>query len=202
MLLGKMGSEKGYHFGAPFDDETRLMVQAAGGDAIAFAKLYKKYLPFITVYLASLNGFRTSAQDVVQEIFMRLWQNRAQFRADSTFKNYLYGIVRNVLSDERKRLAKQVSIQHDHLQKHSLVRRDGLSEPDSGVCWAEIEEAVEQAITKLTAKQRQVVRLFYFEQMTSSKIMAKYANCSTEAFRSRLRRAHGQLRQLLNNIEP
>ncbi|MHC4500192.1 MAG: RNA polymerase sigma factor [Planctomycetota bacterium] len=174
---------------------------AASGDAIAFDRLHEKYLPIVTAYLLSLDRCCTSLEDLVQEVFARLWQNRNLFSGASTVNHYLYGIVRNVLSEERKRLSRQVSAEHSRLQKQPSDRPVGLSEPDLGVSRAEIEEAVEIAIARLTPKDRHAVRLFYFERLTSLGTMATRANCSTEAFRSRLRRARGRLRRLLSDLE-
>jgi RNA polymerase sigma-70 factor (ECF subfamily) len=199
-----MGSEKGPNPGARFDEETRLMLRAVAGDDIAFIRLYEKYLPAIMAHLASLSICCTSVEELTQEIFVRLWQNRAQFGARSAVRDYIYGILRNVLSDHKKHLSKHISAKNHRFSDGFSVRRDGLSEPESEVCRVEVEEAVEQAMSKLTTEQNQAVRLFYFEQITpsNSKAMANRANCSAEAFRSRLRRAHSELHQFLNNVKP
>jgi RNA polymerase sigma-70 factor (ECF subfamily) len=196
----RMGTQEGCHFGASSDEDTQLMVLAAGGDAAAFARLYKKYVPIITAYITSRNGRHRSVEDLTQEVFARLWQNRRQFRKDSIFKNYLYGIARNVLSDESKRLAKQVSIENEVLLKHSSVVPEGAWEPDERLCRGEIRQAAEQAISKLCPPQQQAIRIFYFDGPASVESMANRANCSVEAFRSRLRRAHGRLQKLLGYL--
>jgi RNA polymerase sigma-70 factor (ECF subfamily) len=173
------------------------MAQVAGGDAHAFAELYKKYAPIITAYVISLKGRRTSLEDIVQEVFARLWQNGKQFRKDSTVKNYLYGIVRNVLADESKRMFKKELVELDAL----LEPLYGASEPDPGLGQVEIEDVMEQAISKLTESQKEAIRLFYYQGMTSVEVAAKKANCSAEAFRSRLRRAHRRLYRHLGPLK-
>lgn len=197
-----MELEKGDDLGARFDEDTRLMAQVAGGDAIAFNRLYEKYLPIVTTYLASLNGCRASLEDLAQEVFARLLQSREQFRGNSTVKTYVCGIAKNVFSEQQRRLSKQISTEYNWFMKHYWARSDVSSETEATVCLLEIEEAVEKAMSALTPEQRQAVRVSYFEGKASSKIIAKGTNASTEAFRSRLRRAKRRLYRLLSHLEP
>ena len=178
------------------------MVRAAEGDSAAFERLYEKYLTVVTTYLASLNGCDAAMEDLVQEVFMRLWQNRRQFRGDSTIKTYILGIVKNVLADHQRQLSRQKLTGDDPCLKYMAGRADARSGPDAALRGAEVKKSVEQGISKLTAKQRQAIRLFYYQEMPSLRAMADCANCSIEAFRSCLRQARRNLRQLLRNLEP
>jgi len=196
-----MELDKDYSVEVQHDEDTRLMVQAGHGDAKAFERLYRKYLPVVKAYLASHKGCHASLEDLTQEVFTRLWQNRGQFRKDSTLRTFLFGIARKVLCEQQRRLSKQKSANHSVFLKRSLLCSDGSSQPDLEVCRQETQEIVGDAISRLTAKQRQAVRVFYAEDTTSSKIMAQQANCSTESFRSRLRRGRSRLGQLLGHLE-
>jgi RNA polymerase sigma-70 factor (ECF subfamily) len=184
------------------DEDTRLMVRAAEGDSAAFERLYEKYLPVVTTYLVSLNGCDAAIEDLVQEVFMRLWQNRRQFRGDSTIKTYILGIVKNVLADHQRQLSKQKVAPDGLFLEYVAARSNARSRPDAALRGAEIKRSVEQGILKLTAKQRQAIRLFYYQEMPSLRAMANCANCSIEAFRSCLRQARRNLRQFLSNLEP
>jgi RNA polymerase sigma-70 factor (ECF subfamily) len=80
-----------------FDEDTRLMLQMADGDNIAYARLYKKYFPVVVSYLASLNAHQNLLKSLAQEVFMRIWQNRKLFRAESSLKTYVFAIAMSVL---------------------------------------------------------------------------------------------------------
>jgi hypothetical protein len=81
------GSEK------PLDDDARLMLQSAFDSIPAFEKLYKKYLPIVIDYLASLNGHQEPLDDLASEVFIRLWRKRQRFRGASTFNTYLFAVT-------------------------------------------------------------------------------------------------------------
>ena len=63
-----------------FDEDNRLMQQAANGDSAAFDRLHKKYRSVLKDYLASFDLDHTSRDDLAQEVFLRLWQNRTAFQ--------------------------------------------------------------------------------------------------------------------------
>ena len=95
----KMKSKMRKRLKLEFDEDTRLMQRAANGDFSAFVTLYERYFRIVMDYLASLDGNPSSLEDYVQIVFLRIWQNRGKFRGDSTFKTYLFGVARNVLSE-------------------------------------------------------------------------------------------------------
>jgi RNA polymerase sigma-70 factor (ECF subfamily) len=199
-----MESQKDCHFRAwaELDEDTLLMIRAAEGDKAAFERLYKKCLPIVTTYLTSLNGCDTAVEDLVQEVFTRLWENRGRFRGDSCVKTYILSIAKNVLADYQRGLCKQTLTVDSQYLEGTILRPSRLSGADVELRRAETKNAVEQAIAKLTAKQREAVKLFYFQGTDSLGVGAKRANCSTEAFRGCLRRARAALRRILRNLEP
>lgn len=199
-----MESRKDCHFGtrAELDENTLLMIQAAEGDAAAFERLYEKCLPIVTTYLTRLNGCDAAIEDLVQEIFTRLWEHRGRFRGDSCVKTYMLSIAKNVLVDYHRGLCRQALTVDSQYVERTIACPSRPSGADVELCRAETKNIVEQSIRKLTTRQRQAVRLCYFEGITSLRGMANCANCSTEAFRGCLRRARTALRRLLRNLEP
>ena len=177
------------------EEDTMLMLRVGDGHAVAFEILYKKYLSIVTDYAVSLNGHHTSIRDIVQETFTRLWQNRKAFRADSTFKTYIFGIARNVLSEEQKGLRKEKDFFRERFLKYRMSLISELR-----IHPLKIEKPMKDAMSQLTKKQEQAINLFYIEGLPTNKA-AKYANCSIKAFEGRLFRARGRLRQLLHHVE-
>jgi RNA polymerase sigma-70 factor (ECF subfamily) len=193
-----MESKNADHHARVVDEDAMLLVRADRGDPTAFSRLYEKYYPVVASYLIRRNGCHDMLEDLAQEVFTRLWQNRKQFRGDSTAKSYICGIARHVLSNHKKHLLLRNRLGHESLTKHFRANPDVSSPPDFDICAAEAEKTVRQAISRLTAKQRQAVRLRYFAAQSSQEAMAKREGCSIEAFRGRLRQAHEHLRRLLS----
>jgi RNA polymerase sigma-70 factor (ECF subfamily) len=185
MVEKAMESRNDDHHARVVDEDAVLLVRAGRGDRAAFDRLYHKYYRVVTSYLARRNGCHDMLEDLVQEVFTRLWQNRKQFRGRSTVKSYICGIARNVLSNHKKRLLLRNRLGHDGLTKYFRVDPDVSSCQDFDAYANEFEDALERAVSRLTSKQRQAVRLCYFETLSS-------------AFRGRLRQAHKHLRRLLS----
>jgi RNA polymerase sigma-70 factor (ECF subfamily) len=181
------------------DDDTWLMLQSAAGSISAFEKLYRKYLPIAISYLTSLNGYEESLDDLASEVFIRVWRSRQLFRGVSTFKTYLFGVARNVLSEHRKGSIKEGICRRQLSERH---RRSSTASSDmtSGDDREKLAKTIKQAISKLSANQRQAIRLFHIEAMTV-KEAAEHAKCSVEAFAGRLRRARMQLGRFLANVQ-
>ena len=63
-----------------FDEDVRLMLKAQRGDRQAYARLYGKYAPAVRRYIAGHNGRAEPPEDLVQEVFTRVWEHRGRYR--------------------------------------------------------------------------------------------------------------------------
>ncbi len=183
-----------------FDKDMRLMLKIADGDRTAYERLYKKYLPVVADYLVSLNSHEAMVKDLVQEVFMRLWEHRTSYRFQASLKTYLFSCARNVLSEKIKQIAKDREIIHRLFLQYPNKPSDFSSNPESMVSQTELVKATRQAISRLSPKQKQAIRLFYNTGASISEC-AKRAKCSVPAFKGRLFRARERLFQLLQADE-
>jgi RNA polymerase sigma-70 factor (ECF subfamily) len=183
------------------DEDMYLMVRAAAGDKVAYERLYRKYFPFITNYFKSFCLYPDSVSDLTQEVFSRIWQSRQRYQPRATFKAYIYGVARKVLLKERTRLAKTTALNQARLEGHSQTLAGASSDPEFQARQTESKETIKQLIVQLTAKQKEALKLFYSKEMSLQEA-ARHADCSVEAFRSRVRQAREQLRRLLRHREP
>jgi DNA-directed RNA polymerase specialized sigma24 family protein len=72
------------------------MAKAAKGDLEAYSMLYIKYYPVVVSFVAAFNGHNSSPEDIAQDVFTCIFEKKI-FRADSTFKTYMYGIAKKIL---------------------------------------------------------------------------------------------------------
>lgn len=96
------------------------MLMAARDDKTAYGKLYRKYFPVVTNYIMSRNGQCESPEDLAQEVFVRVWQNRARYRPDATVKTFLFGYAKNVLHEKQSLDSKKTALD---------IRRSGSTSP-------------------------------------------------------------------------
>ena len=180
------------------NEDTQLMLQIGRGNSWAFDRLYKKYYPIVIDYLVNLDGYKDSLNDIAQKVFSRIWEYKTRYRAESIAKTYIFGIARNVLSEERKHRLKEADIIHEW----SLKQKSEFSTHQSFQIDADTEVTIslKHLISKLTIEQKQAIELIHQKNM-KLRSAAKEAGCSTEAFKSRLKRAHRKLRQLSKYLE-
>ena len=187
-----MGNNLNVHF----DEDTKLMLKVVEGDYAAYDNLYRKYYHILLSYLTSRNGHQVSPEDLVQEAFARIWQNKEKFQGNSTFKTYLFGFAKRILLEVQKRQFRETTRFQELPFKHHGDFSVNLSQPESKTHQAEIMEKVEDAMSQLTVQQSQAIKLFYNSGITKDKAV-KLANCSSKAYECRLSRAQKRLRQIL-----
>jgi RNA polymerase sigma-70 factor (ECF subfamily) len=76
-------------------DEARLIAHLRSGDAAAFERVYRSYVVALCQLAYSYVRSRDAAEDIVQELFTRLWANRHDFQPEHGLRGYLFGAVRN-----------------------------------------------------------------------------------------------------------
>ncbi|MBC3766843.1 RNA polymerase sigma factor [Neptunicella marina] len=81
---------------AKFDQETRLINAARGGDKQAFQTLYQKYIGMVYSLCFRLMGDGPLAEDASQEVFIQLWKKLENYRGDSKFSTWLHSVTANI----------------------------------------------------------------------------------------------------------
>src|SRR5438477_207468 len=84
------------------DPDVRLMLQVRDNDAQAFEELMLRYQNRLLSLLAHLVGQRDLAEDLTQEVFMRVYRARARYVAGAKFSTWLFTIAGNVASNARR----------------------------------------------------------------------------------------------------
>lgn len=136
----------------------------------------------------------TAAEDIVQESFIKFFKTSDQFEGRASLKTYLAKIVIHTSTDylrswkARKNLLSNI-ILHTKDKKSALIEQELL---------ANIQQTeLTKHVLHLPLKYREVIVLFYYEQMTSAEI-AQITGISENTVKTRLRRGREQLRARLN----
>ena len=129
---------------------------------------------------------RTLAEDAVQETFLKAYRSLASFRGECSEKTWLMKIAINTCCDLRR--------------AHRLRRIDPCRIPDllpqAAEPFTEAEEALVTQVMQLPRKLREVILLYYYQDMTVTEI-AVSLGISQSSVSGRLKRARGKLRTLL-----
>jgi RNA polymerase sigma-70 factor (ECF subfamily) len=123
----------------------------------AYTVLYELYLPDLYAFIYSLTYSKNFAEEVVQETFIRLWENRTAINPDASFKSYLFTIARNYMLDEFRR-----QINHPVFTEYTEYSNQlQLSEntTEKHLDFREFCEELDKAKKKLSTRQLEIFRL-------------------------------------------
>jgi len=166
------------------------------GDREAFQLLFETYKDRVfSIAVYSVGGDRAVADDVTQQIFLKLFTAIRQFRGDSEFTTWLYRLVVNACLDERRRSKRWLRWEEDVAMPNTGDRKP----QEKQFARLEITEAVQAAIAELKPKFRLPILLKYIEGLSYEEI-ATVMGCSKGTVASRLNRGHSQLAQRLAHL--
>ncbi|ERJ57698.1 hypothetical protein M472_02855 [Sphingobacterium paucimobilis HER1398] len=140
--------------------ERELLIRLKSGDTDAYNTLYDRYSLFFYQRIRSLVKIDTIAQDILQDVFIKIWDRRAQIQEDKSFKSYLYRIAQNEVYDHYRR----VSL--DHKAQEEITMHMGFSFQDDTILHKEVQEHIDLAIQQLPPKQRLIFELCKIEGKT------------------------------------
>jgi RNA polymerase sigma factor, sigma-70 family len=172
----------------------QLIRACQDGDREAFRLLFETYKDRVFSIAVYSLGDRAVADDVTQQIFLKLFTAIRQFRGDSEFTTWLYRMVVNACHDERRR-TKRIAAWGD-----TVVEPSGDKKPqESQYARQEIAAVVQAAIGQLKPTFRMPILLKYVEGLSYEEI-AEVMGCSKGTVASRLNRGHTELAKRLAHL--
>ena len=186
------------------DPDVRLMLEVRDGSAAAFEELVVRYEARLVRILEHLVGRRELAEDLAQEVFLRVYRSRQQYTAGARFVTWLFTIANNVASNALRDRSRRPEVTLAGSESGPLGARplDHLVQATSGamparqIDKAELREVVRMAMDSLSERQRLAVLLNKFEGMSYADI-ANTMELTPQAVKSLLSRARENLRQML-----
>lgn len=176
--------------------DAELLRKIAQGDEAAFRQFFFKWKGKLFSFLFQLTSERALAEDIVQEIFMKVWQKRAALTEVENADAYIYRVAHNRAIDELRRLARRpVPIEIATAQK-------GLSIPsDQEIRIKEIQQIFQKALENLSPQQRRVFILHREEGLKHEEI-AQQLNLSVSTVQNHMFRAMESIRNFFRLADP
>jgi len=186
----------------PPSEESLLVAAARSGDIGAFESLVRRYDRNVFRIAQHITQNREDAEDVVQDAFLKAYQNLGQFQGQSKFYTWLVRIAVNeaLMRLRRRRPERMVSIDEDvKTEDDSMPREiaDWSPNPEQQYTQAELKDILGKTIQGLPPSFRTVFVLRDVEGLSTEET-ASALELSVPAVKSRLLRARLQLRERLN----
>lgn len=169
-------------------DNNSLIDLLKSGDEKAYTFLIDTYHHSLCVYANSLIKNIYSAEDIVQNAFIKVWEQRSKLKPDHSIKSFLYKLVYNEFIDLYRKNQSLFSLEKSYYDTlHAIISED---DPES---FQKIVHAVNNEIENLPPKCKEVFILSKKEGLTNSEI-AEHLNVSIKTVEAQITKAFSILR--------
>jgi len=186
-------------------NEIELVEKAQTGNVYSFEQLIYKYDKKILCLIISMVGNRDEAEDLYQEVFLRVYKSIRNFRKDSNFYTWIYKIAVNVCVNYRKKkkvnkIFVKVDDYKDDEENRPVEFEDNTQElPSKKIEEEQLKTMIKQAVDSLPEKQRIVFYLRHYQEKKIKEI-AEIIGCSEGTVKNYLFRASEKLKKALKDL--
>jgi RNA polymerase sigma-70 factor (ECF subfamily) len=185
------------------DPDVRLMLRVRDDDRAAFAELVELYQNRLVGIMHHLVGNADEAEDLAQEVFLRVYRTRKSYHPRAKFSTWLFTIANNLALNalrtrQRKPVVPLTTSDSGPLgaRPAEQLAHDRAVGPAQRMQQQELADRIQQALAQLNERQRMAVVLNKFEDMNYAEI-AEVMGLTTKAVKSLLSRARMNLRVAL-----
>lgn len=173
-------------------NETALIRSLKNGSHAAFDKIYQMYAKRLYAYSLQFNKSPEESEEIVQEVFIRLWANREKIRQEDTLRSLLFIMVKHHLINAYRARLNQPTYEEYVDYKNILSVDDAHCQLE----YQEFEKKFKKAIQTLSITQQNVIILSKIQQI-SNKEIAEKLSLSEQTVKNQLSAGLKLLRQIL-----
>ena len=174
------------------DAERALIERCRTGDERAFADLVDAHKDLVHAMIWRLGPDRSQADDLAQEVFLKIHRGLPYFRGEARLSTWIYRIVINVCSQARSRRPREVSLDDDRGGRPIEPRRD-----DASFAEMELRDRLEKAMAKLPDQYRVLIAAHHLGGV-QYEALAEALDIALGTVKTHLHRAKRRLRELLD----
>jgi RNA polymerase sigma-70 factor (ECF subfamily) len=179
--------------------DTDLISRAAGGDASAFQALVERHRAMVYRVAYQFAGNHHDAEDIAQEVFIKIYRSLDRFRQDAQLTSWMYRIVMNACIDHRRRhRVSSSATAGDEAEYRMLNAAEETPGPEERAYAGEIGEVLEFEIGRLPKGQRIVFLMRHYQGMKLCEI-AEALGLAEGTVKRQLHAAVHRLREALSH---
>ncbi len=175
------------------------MARVKAGDSEALRALIEAHQHRIIGTVAKMLGDAADAEDIAQQVFIRVWKSAARYEPTAKFTTWLFKITRNLVFNELRRRKRHPAQSLDAVNTDDRPMQapdHTVKAPDTALLDDEMQRAIQQAIDELPETQRMAVILRRYDDIPYEEI-GEILDLSVPAVKSVLFRARTELREKL-----
>lgn len=147
-------------------DDGLLVEQLKGGNVLAFEQIFNLYQPKLYHFVKLTLANDTDCEEIVQEVFLKIWDRREQIDPSKSFKSYLYTITKNEIHDHLRKVLQQRKYIEQTIHELAI----GDNDVEKIVNFRETDQVIKELINLLPNKRRKVFELSRLEGKTYRQI--------------------------------
>lgn len=180
-----------HHINRPGDEA--LIRELKTGSSSAFMELYNRYHSPVYTFVLRIVKVPSVAEDILQEVFLKIWTIRERLQPERSIQAYLYRISRNLSWKMLKKMAADSELRLMLLNElnHSV------SDADTRARWMEYEKLLTSAIDRLPPQRQKIFRLCRLEGMSYKDVSCEL-NISTNTVKEHMVLATRSIREYLS----
>lgn len=186
--------------GVSRDADVALMLRVSRDEAEAFAELVRTFQPRVFAILCRILGDRQEAEDLSQEVFLRLFRSRKSYEPRAQLSTWVFHIAQNVARNALRRRRRHAWLRYGCLSRTEAQFPDRfaatVSRPIDTLEFGELAQQLRQALRGLRDHHRQALELQHYHDCSYPEI-ATALSLTPKAAKSLLYRARLELRRLL-----
>jgi RNA polymerase sigma-70 factor (ECF subfamily) len=143
--------------GNPFSNPSAVLRQIAAGDQTAFKEIYTGIYKNLYQFALAIVRNREAAEEIVQDVFIRIWRNRTQLPAVQNLRVYLYTATKNTALNYLSSKARQnITEPFDHI---NIELNGSVTTPEQIMITAEIDKIIREAVDALPPRCKMIFKL-------------------------------------------
>lgn len=174
--------------------EKQLLEALSKGDEKAFETFFLYYYPQVKGFICGLLQSQEEAEDISQDIFLMLWNNRSSLNTINNFKSYLFRICKNAAYRHIERALLFKSYQQKQNEKSVFIPE--TNETDDNIHLKELELLVAMAVEKMPPQRKRIYKMSRESGMSSEEI-AQILDINKRTVENHLSQALTDIRKML-----
>lgn len=176
----------------PYNEEQTLLLRLKSGDYQAFTQLYQRYSLRLLGRIIRLVKSEETAEEILQTLFLKVWERRDQIDADKPLKPFLFTIAQNLVYDHFRRMALDERFRNEFIKQYA----EDYQHIEEELTFKQTQENVMNAIKALPPQCQKVFILFKIEGKSYAEI-CETLNISKSTVNNHLTKANSLLKSNL-----
>jgi len=181
------------------ESDEQQMLRLKAGDAAAFTRLVERYRGPLVHFLYRMVGDAVTAEELAQEVFIRVYGARRRYRPQAKFSTWLFKIATNLALNSLRDTRLRRRLEAASTEQVTSRLTDPAANVEQQLLEQERRAAIRRAVESLPEKQRLAVLLHKYQELDYAEIAA-ILGCSESALKSLLFRAYEALRAKLRPL--